>query len=84
MFDAAISSDTPPSRPPAGPIAQILTVSALNILAREALEAGYGVAPVDIGVGGSIPFIADLVREFRRPDPGHGRRRPARAGAQPE
>lgn len=33
-------------------------------LAREALEAGYGVAPVDIGVGGSIPFIADLVREF--------------------
>ncbi len=33
-------------------------------LAREALEDGYGVAPVDIGVGGSIPFIADLVREF--------------------
>jgi acetylornithine deacetylase/succinyl-diaminopimelate desuccinylase-like protein len=32
--------------------------------ARTALEAGYGVAPVDIGVGGSIPFIADLVREF--------------------
>ncbi|MCT9819921.1 dipeptidase [Microbacterium sp. W1N] len=32
--------------------------------ARDALEAGYGVAPVDIGVGGSIPFIADLVREF--------------------
>ncbi|MFT4213476.1 MAG: dipeptidase [Microbacterium sp.] len=32
--------------------------------ARAALEAGYGVAPVDIGVGGSIPFIADLVREF--------------------
>ncbi|MBN9225072.1 MAG: dipeptidase [Microbacterium sp. SCN 70-27] len=33
-------------------------------LARGALEAGYGVPPVDIGVGGSIPFIADLVREF--------------------
>lgn len=32
--------------------------------ARAALEAGYGVAPVDLGVGGSIPFIADLVREF--------------------
>ncbi|HBU42073.1 MAG TPA: dipeptidase, partial [Microbacterium sp.] len=32
--------------------------------AREALTEGYGVDPVDIGVGGSIPFIADLVREF--------------------
>ena len=32
--------------------------------AREALHDGYGVEPVDIGVGGSIPFIADLVREF--------------------
>jgi acetylornithine deacetylase/succinyl-diaminopimelate desuccinylase-like protein len=32
--------------------------------AREALHEGYGVAPVDIGVGGSIPFIADLVRDF--------------------
>ncbi|MCU4673660.1 dipeptidase [Microbacterium fluvii] len=32
--------------------------------AREALAAGYGVEPVDIGVGGSIPFIADLVTEF--------------------
>ncbi|MCR2792483.1 dipeptidase [Microbacterium sp. zg.Y625] len=32
--------------------------------ARAALETGYGVAPVDIGVGGSIPFIADLVRVF--------------------
>jgi acetylornithine deacetylase/succinyl-diaminopimelate desuccinylase-like protein len=32
--------------------------------AREALHEGYGVEPVDIGVGGSIPFIADLVREF--------------------
>jgi len=31
---------------------------------REALTEGYGVEPVDIGVGGSIPFIADLVREF--------------------
>ncbi|QAY61573.1 dipeptidase [Microbacterium protaetiae] len=32
--------------------------------ARAALADGYGVAPVDLGVGGSIPFIADLVREF--------------------
>jgi acetylornithine deacetylase/succinyl-diaminopimelate desuccinylase-like protein len=32
--------------------------------ARTALQDGYGVEPVDIGVGGSIPFIADLVREF--------------------
>ncbi|CAN7260897.1 M20/M25/M40 family metallo-hydrolase [Microbacterium sp. LjRoot45] len=32
--------------------------------ARDALATGYGVEPVDIGVGGSIPFIADLVREF--------------------
>ncbi len=32
--------------------------------AREALAEGYGVAALDLGVGGSIPFIADLVREF--------------------
>lgn len=32
--------------------------------AREALAEGYGVEPVDIGVGGSIPFIADLVETF--------------------
>jgi acetylornithine deacetylase/succinyl-diaminopimelate desuccinylase-like protein len=31
---------------------------------RLAMTAAWGVAPVDIGVGGSIPFIADLVREF--------------------
>lgn len=34
------------------------------VLARTALADGYGVAPIDMGVGGSIPFIADLVREF--------------------
>ncbi|MGF3055038.1 dipeptidase [Microbacterium sp. YY-01] len=33
-------------------------------LAREALRDGYGQQPVDIGVGGSIPFIADLVDRF--------------------
>jgi acetylornithine deacetylase/succinyl-diaminopimelate desuccinylase-like protein len=32
--------------------------------ARAALAEGYAVDPVDVGVGGSIPFIADLVREF--------------------
>jgi acetylornithine deacetylase/succinyl-diaminopimelate desuccinylase-like protein len=31
---------------------------------REAMADAWGVAPVDIGVGGSIPFIADLVRVF--------------------
>lgn len=33
-------------------------------LTRNAMRDGYGVPPVDLGVGGSIPFIADLVREF--------------------
>ncbi|WP_029145114.1 dipeptidase [Microbacterium luticocti] len=32
--------------------------------ARDALAAGYGADPVELGVGGSIPFIADLVRTF--------------------
>ncbi|MFN3949319.1 dipeptidase [Microbacterium sp.] len=32
--------------------------------ARSAFADGYGVASVDVGIGGSIPFIADLVREF--------------------
>ncbi len=31
---------------------------------RQAFAEGYGVDSVDVGVGGSIPFIADLVREF--------------------
>lgn len=31
---------------------------------RRALAQGYGVEPVALGVGGSIPFIADLAREF--------------------
>lgn len=33
-------------------------------LGRRALADGYGVDPVNLGVGGSIPFIADLAREF--------------------
>lgn len=32
--------------------------------ARAAFADGYGVDAVDVGIGGSIPFIADLVREF--------------------
>ncbi|WP_188755351.1 dipeptidase [Microbacterium album] len=32
--------------------------------AREAMRDGYRRDPVDLGVGGSIPFIADLVRQF--------------------
>jgi acetylornithine deacetylase/succinyl-diaminopimelate desuccinylase-like protein len=33
-------------------------------LTRDAMHDGYGVEPLDLGAGGSIPFIADLVREF--------------------
>jgi acetylornithine deacetylase/succinyl-diaminopimelate desuccinylase-like protein len=33
-------------------------------LGRDALRDGYGTEPVALGVGGSIPFIADLAREF--------------------
>lgn len=33
-------------------------------LTRQAMHDGYGHEPVDLGVGGSIPFIADLVEEF--------------------
>jgi acetylornithine deacetylase/succinyl-diaminopimelate desuccinylase-like protein len=31
---------------------------------RQAMHDAWGVEPVDMGVGGSIPFIADLVRVF--------------------
>lgn len=33
-------------------------------MTRGAMSDGYGRGAVDLGVGGSIPFIADLVREF--------------------
>ena len=46
---------------------------------------GLGREPVEIGVGGSIPFIADLVERVpRRADPRHRRRGPRLPGAQPE
>ena len=32
--------------------------------AKNAMEEAWGVAPVEMGVGGSIPFIADLVELF--------------------
>jgi len=37
-------------------------------LGRTALAEAYGLAPVDLGVGGSIPFISNLASEF--PDAG--------------
>jgi len=32
--------------------------------AKQAMADAWGVEPVELGIGGSIPFIADLVREF--------------------
>ncbi|NNC10423.1 dipeptidase [Planctomonas sp. JC2975] len=32
--------------------------------AKEAMRDAWGAEPVETGIGGSIPFIADLVREF--------------------
>lgn len=32
--------------------------------AKRAMADAWGVEPVELGIGGSIPFIADLVREF--------------------
>ena len=45
--------------------------------ARWAFAQSWGTEPVDIGVGGSIPFIADLLEVYPDGvDPGHGRRGP--------
>jgi len=38
--------------------------SAAMRAARTAFEQAWGVPPVDIGIGGSIPFIADLLEVF--------------------
>ena len=35
-------------------------------VARSAFADSWGTPPVDIGVGGSIPFIADLLEVFPR------------------
>ena len=40
------------------------TDSAAARLARAALAAAWGREPVDVGVGGSIPFVADLAETF--------------------
>jgi acetylornithine deacetylase/succinyl-diaminopimelate desuccinylase-like protein len=32
--------------------------------ARAAMAEGWGVAPIDTGIGGSIPFVSDLVEQF--------------------
>ncbi|HEX4444837.1 MAG TPA: dipeptidase [Galbitalea sp.] len=32
--------------------------------ARAAMAEAWGVQPVDVGIGGSIPFVADLVEQF--------------------
>src|SRR6185437_5054284 len=32
--------------------------------AKAAMKDAWGAEPVEAGIGGSIPFIADLVREF--------------------
>ncbi len=50
--------------------------------ARAAFHDAWGVEPVDIGVGGSIPFVAAFARAVpRRRDPRHRRRGPRRPGA---
>jgi cysteinylglycine-S-conjugate dipeptidase len=33
-------------------------------VAKQAMAEAWGAEPVEVGVGGSIPFIADLVRQF--------------------
>ncbi len=38
--------------------------SPVYAVARQALETAWGTPPVDIGIGGSIPFVADLVEVY--------------------
>jgi acetylornithine deacetylase/succinyl-diaminopimelate desuccinylase-like protein len=40
------------------------TASPAMAAARWALEQAWGVPPVEVGIGGSIPFVADLVAAF--------------------
>jgi acetylornithine deacetylase/succinyl-diaminopimelate desuccinylase-like protein len=40
------------------------TTGAVYDLARAAFASAYGSAPVEMGIGGSIPFIAEFARAF--------------------
>jgi acetylornithine deacetylase/succinyl-diaminopimelate desuccinylase-like protein len=46
-----------------GPFA-LETVGSAYDLAREVFEQAFGNAPVEAGIGGSIPFIAELARAY--------------------
>ena len=48
----------------AGPSFQAAQTSPTTELAKWALKTAWDVEPVDIGVGGSIPFISDLAEVF--------------------
>ena len=53
-----------------------------KIAAEEALAAAWGTKSVNIGIGGSIPFIADLTESLsKRPNSGDRGRRPRFTGA---
>ena len=52
--------------------------------ALDAMRAAWDLEPVQTGMGGSIPFIADLKQTFPAgTDPGHRRRRPTPAPTAP-
>lgn len=51
-----------------GPSFQATTDTHTYQLARHALQAAWETEPVDIGVGGSIPFISDLSEVFPQAD----------------
>ena len=43
---------------------RLQTTGTVYDLARDAFAAAYGNAPVEMGIGGSIPFIAEFARAF--------------------
>lgn len=63
-FGAHIDIDVAES----GPAFQADGDTEITSAARKALEDAWGVKPVDIGMGGSIPFIADLAELFPSAD----------------
>ena len=70
-------SSPSPSSTRGEPIAIDATGPAYDAARAAFAEAWDGTAPVDMGVGGSIPFIADVPGgASRRPRPGHRRRGP--------